>query len=61
MISWSAEVTNLDKMCNKYIKGSFKIRPIEDYLEETRLRWHSHVMRRPIGHMTKKNLEIETI
>lgn len=47
MLRWSAGVTLMDKVTNKYIRGSLKVTPISDKLAETRLRWYGHVMRRP--------------
>ncbi|XP_061704210.1 uncharacterized protein LOC133515655 [Cydia pomonella] len=43
---------------NIQIRGSFRVKPIPDKLEETRLRWYGHVMRRPPNHMTQKVLQI---
>ncbi|XP_061711695.1 uncharacterized protein LOC133520990 [Cydia pomonella] len=55
MLRWSAWVTLLDKVPNHYIRGTFKVRRIQDKLAETRL-WYGHVMRRQEDHMTRKVL-----
>lgn len=60
MLRWSAGVTLLDKVPNHYIRGTLKVRPIQDKLAESRLRWYGHVMRRPVDHMTRKVLDYKS-
>ncbi|XP_063532028.1 uncharacterized protein LOC134742772 [Cydia strobilella] len=58
MLRWAGGVTLLDRVRNVHIRGSFRVKPTPDKLEETRLRWYGHVMRRPPDHMTQKVLHI---
>ncbi|KAJ8723771.1 hypothetical protein PYW07_007751 [Mythimna separata] len=60
MLRWAGGVTLNDRVINEHIRGSFKIRPIEEKLSETRLRWYGHVMRRSEDHMTRQVLHIGT-
>ncbi|XP_049884352.1 uncharacterized protein LOC126379585 [Pectinophora gossypiella] len=60
MLRWSAGVTLLDKIRNEYIRGSYKIAPIVDKLQEKRMRWYGHVMRRPEDHIVRTALNIPT-
>ncbi|XP_063545740.1 uncharacterized protein LOC134753731 [Cydia strobilella] len=57
MLRWAGGVTLADRVRNEHIRGSFKIRPIEEKLSETRLRWYGHVMRRPEEHVTRQVLK----
>lgn len=58
MLRWAGGVTRLDHVRNNHIRGSFKVKPIQDKLAESRLRWYGHVMRRPPEHMTRKVLDV---
>lgn len=60
MLRWSAGVTLKDKVQNRHIRGSFKVRAIEEKLVGNRLRWYGHVARRPDDHVVKKCLSIAT-
>ncbi|XP_045504533.1 uncharacterized protein LOC123701180 [Colias croceus] len=60
MLRWAGGVTLADKVRNTHIRGSFKIRPIEEKLSERRHQWYGHVMRRPEEHMTKRVLAINS-
>ena len=46
MVRWALGVTFKDKVRNKYIWGTAKIRRIGEKLREERLRWFGHVNRR---------------
>ncbi|XP_061723009.1 uncharacterized protein LOC133529328 [Cydia pomonella] len=58
MLRWPAGVTRLDKIRNEYIRGSFKIAPIVEKVQEKRLRWYGHILRRPEDHMMRVALDI---
>ncbi|XP_045451669.1 uncharacterized protein LOC123660658 [Melitaea cinxia] len=45
MLRWAGGVTRLDHVRNTYIRGTFKVRPIPEKLQESRLRWYGHIMR----------------
>ncbi|XP_047989241.1 uncharacterized protein LOC125228628 [Leguminivora glycinivorella] len=59
MLRWSGGVTLKDRVRNEYIRGTFKVACITDKLQENRLRWYGHVMRRNKEHMTRVVMEIE--
>ncbi|XP_045494800.1 uncharacterized protein LOC123693659 [Colias croceus] len=61
MLRWSGGVTRLDKIKNKYIRGSFKVADIRDKMRESRLRWFGHVQRRDPEHMTQKVMFMTTV
>ena len=46
MVRWALGVTLKDKVRNKYIWGTVKIRRIWEKLRGKRLRWFGHVKRR---------------
>ncbi|XP_063372213.1 uncharacterized protein LOC134660405 [Cydia amplana] len=58
ILRWSAGVTRRDRIRNEYVRGSFKIAPIEEKLKEKRLRWYGHVLRRPSDHMVRVALDL---
>ncbi|CAH2268542.1 jg2230 [Pararge aegeria aegeria] len=60
MLRWSAGVTRLNKIKNEYVRGSYGITPIVHKLQEKRLRWYGHVIRRPADHMVRVALDIPT-
>lgn len=45
MLRWAGGVTRLDRIRNEYVRGSFKVAPIQDKLLESRLRWYGHTRR----------------
>ncbi|XP_063547626.1 uncharacterized protein LOC134755078 [Cydia strobilella] len=58
MLRWAAGVTRLDKVRNEYIRGSYKVAPITDKIQESRLRWYGHIMRRDEDHVVRKALAL---
>uniref|UniRef100_A0A2A4JTH5 Reverse transcriptase domain-containing protein n=1 Tax=Heliothis virescens TaxID=7102 RepID=A0A2A4JTH5_HELVI len=60
MLRWSAGVTLLDKVRNTHIRGSYKIAPIAEKVQERRLQWYGHVLRRPEDHMVRVALDLPT-
>ncbi|XP_063623124.1 uncharacterized protein LOC134795222 [Cydia splendana] len=58
MLRWAAGVTRLDKVRNEHIRGSYKVAPITDKIQESRLRWYGHIMRRDEDHVVRKALAL---
>ncbi|XP_063379440.1 uncharacterized protein LOC134666219 [Cydia fagiglandana] len=56
MLRWSGGVTRLDKVRKEHIRGTFKVTPIPEKLQECRLRWYGHVMRRDDDYVMKRAL-----
>jgi len=48
MIRWICSHTRLDKIRNEVIRGKIGVASIEDKMRGTKLRWFSHVRRRPM-------------
>ena len=46
MLRWLCGVTNLDKIRNERIRGTTKVGEITKKVQERRLKWYGHVMRR---------------
>ena len=46
MLRWMCGVTKLDKIRNERIRGTTKMGEITKKVQERRLKWYGHVMRR---------------
>ena len=46
MLRWMCGVTKKDRIMNEYVRGSAKVTELSKKIQETRLRWYGHVMRR---------------
>ena len=46
MLRWMCGVTKLDKIRNDRIRGTTKVGEITKKVQERRLKWYGHVMRR---------------
>lgn len=55
---WACNVTGEDKIRYIYERGSLKVNPISEKVEESRLRWNGHVSRRSPNHAVNKALNI---
>ncbi|GBP09492.1 hypothetical protein EVAR_76513_1 [Eumeta japonica] len=49
------EISRLDKVRNEFVRGSFKVAPIAEKLEESR---YGHILKRKDSHRFKKALDI---
>ena len=59
MVRWALGVTLKDKVRNKYIWGTAKIRRIGGKLRGERLRWFGHVKRREEIYIGRRMMKIE--
>ena len=59
MLIFALGVTRLDKIRNRYIRGSSKLERLNTKLTEARLRWFGHVKRRDEEYVGRKVLETE--
>ena len=58
MVRWALGVTRLDKIQNRYIRGTAKIAKLGDKLRSSRLRWFGHVRRRDAEYVGRRVLEM---
>ena len=59
MLRWMCGVTRLDKIRNEKIRGSPKVGEISKKVQERRMRWYGHVMRRDEEYVGKRVMGIE--
>ncbi|XP_068227987.1 uncharacterized protein [Palaemon carinicauda] len=59
MMRWICEVTKRDKIWNEVIRCTTGIRNLSDKIQESRLRWYGHVMRRYKQYIERRVLEME--
>ena len=52
-------VTRLDKIRNEKIRGSTKVGEISKKVQERRMRWYGHVVRRDEEYVGKRSMGIE--
>jgi hypothetical protein len=58
MLRWMCGVIRMDKVRNKYIRGSLKIAPVTKKLKGNYLSWYGHVMRIEENHVTGRVMNI---
>ena len=46
MLRWMSGVTKLDRIRNEIIRGTTKVGEISKKVQESRLKWYGHVLRR---------------
>ena len=62
MLRWMNGVTRKDKIRNTYIRGSSKVIEASRKVQEARLRWFGHLLRRPEEeHVASRTMEMEII
>ncbi|CAK9292306.1 unnamed protein product [Gordionus sp. m RMFG-2023] len=59
MIRWSLGYTKLDHMTNDCLRTKMSIQPIADLINENRLRWYGHILRRETNDVNRKVLDME--
>ena len=59
MLRWMCEVTKLDKIRNERIRGTTKVGEITKKVQERRLKWYGHVMRREEHYVGRRAMEMK--
>ncbi|KAK3563728.1 hypothetical protein QTP86_034452 [Hemibagrus guttatus] len=59
MLRFSLGVTRLDRIGNKYIRGTAHVGRLGDKVREARLRWFGHVQRRESEYIGRRMLDME--
>ena len=59
MVRWMCVVTRLDKIKNERIRGTTKVGEITNKIQERRLKWYGHVMRREEHYVERKGMEMK--
>lgn len=59
MLRWACGVTRLDKIRNERIRGTVKVAELQKKIQEVRLRWYGHVMRRDDEYIGKRVMKLE--
>ena len=59
MLIFTCGVTKLDKIRNDRIRGTVKVTEISKKIQERRLQWYGHVMRRDEDYVGKRVMEME--
>ncbi|XP_068215890.1 uncharacterized protein [Palaemon carinicauda] len=59
MLRWMFGVTREGPIRNDYIRGSTKVVEISKKVQEGRLRWYGHLMRRDEDHVRRHTMEME--
>ena len=54
MLRWMSGVTKLDRIRNERIRGTTKVGEISKKVQESRLKWYGHVLRREEEYVGKK-------
>ena len=59
MLRWMCGVTKLDRIRNERIRGTVMVTEISKKVQERRMQWYGHVMRREENYVGKKVLGME--
>ena len=59
MLRWMSGVTKLDRIRNERIRGTTKVGEISKKVQESRLKWHGHVLRREDEYVGKRVMGME--
>ena len=59
MLRWARGVIRLDHIRNEDIRKEADVKPVETFLENKRLKWFGHCLRRERNHICAKSLRLE--
>ena len=59
MLRWACGVTRMDRVRNERIRGTIKVTEISKKIQERRLQWYGHVMRREDDYVGKRVMGME--
>ena len=54
MLRWMSGVTKLDRIMNERIRGTTKVTEISKKVQESRLKWYGHMLRRTYEYVGKR-------
>ncbi|KAJ8720044.1 hypothetical protein PYW07_012087 [Mythimna separata] len=61
MLRWMSGVTRSDRIRNSFIRGSLGVRDVGEKLQECRLRWYGHIMRRPTEYVGRRCMNMAVL
>ncbi|XP_068221829.1 uncharacterized protein [Palaemon carinicauda] len=61
MLRWMCEVTRRDKIWNEVIRGTIGVRELSGKIQESRLRWYGHVMKRDEEYIWRRVMEMKML
>ncbi|KAJ8715501.1 hypothetical protein PYW07_009983 [Mythimna separata] len=61
MLRWMSGVTRSDRIRNSFIRGSLGVRDVGKKLQECRLRWYGHIMRRPREYVGRRCMDMAVL
>ena len=59
MLRWMTGVTKLDRIRNDFVRGTTKVTEVSRKIQEKRLNWFGHVMRKDQEYVGRRLLEME--
>ena len=59
MLRWTSRVTKLDRIWNERIRGTTRVGEISKKVQESRLKWYGHVLRREDEYVGKRVMGME--
>ncbi|XP_068221421.1 uncharacterized protein [Palaemon carinicauda] len=59
MLRWMCAVTRRDNIRNEVIRGTTGVRKLSDKIQESRLRWYGHVMKRDEQYIGRRVMKME--
>ena len=59
MLRWARRKTRLDHIRNEDIRKEADVKPVEIFLENKRLKWFGHCLRRERNHFCAKSVRLE--
>ena len=59
MLRWMCGVIRMDRVKNEQVRGSVKVSEASLRVQEARLRWYGHLLRRNEQHVTREVMEME--
>ena len=59
MLRWMSGVTKLDRIRNEIIRGTTKVGDISKKVQESRLKWYGHVLRKEDEYVAKRVMAME--
>ena len=58
MLRWMSGVTRMDRVRNEHIRGTVKVTETSKKVQEARLRWYGHLMRREEQHVAREVMDM---